>query len=287
MALMLVGCSAGNSPSTDTVSTTFLEERQVEELPSEAQSPYWVPVPFEIRFLRVATLDDVGIAILEEAAASITSRSEIGRIRVEGHAGPWEESPWELSRRRAQLVTDQLVSFGVPTQQLEVVPLGDMVPSLCRRSGTASCDRIAEHRVGFRMLVDPRGFEPERDQPSDRARGLLRGQVRFEANDDSLDDADRDIVRRVAGRLLSERSPRRIRLLGQASVREEEPDDLSLRRARAVAEHMVSLGVPRGMVEAVAEVPEARLCETQGESCPSSAMRRVRFLLLMVTRDNE
>ena len=91
--------------------------------------------------------------MLREAHASIASRTDIVRVRVEGHADSrgTEEQNQRLSEERAAAVVDFLVGdLGLPRELFESVGYGSSRPLT---SETTASDRVQNRRVEFSILV--------------------------------------------------------------------------------------------------------------------------------------
>lgn len=114
----------------------------------------WVQVPTRINYDRGSSrLNDQGRAMLAEAHASMSHRTDIVRIRIDGHAddGGSQERNELLSRERAQNVLDYLVgTLGMPRELFEVHHHADDQPLT---SGTTEADHATNRRVEFQMLV--------------------------------------------------------------------------------------------------------------------------------------
>lgn len=95
-------------------------------------------VQFMFRRARYRTAD---VPVLHAAAATMKANPQIDRFAVEGHASR-EGSVDQmnvLSRQRAQIVAEKLISLGVTRTRLIVRGLGDRRPT-CREA-TAQCAR--------------------------------------------------------------------------------------------------------------------------------------------------
>ena len=98
-------------------------------------------------------LDDQARAMLREAHASMAHRTDVVRVRVEGHADGRgsSEANHRLARERAQGVVDFLVGeLGMPRELFEVHSYGDERPLT---SETTPQDRVINRRVEFSLLV--------------------------------------------------------------------------------------------------------------------------------------
>ena len=98
-------------------------------------------------------LDAEGRAMVDELVATLGSRTDITRVRVEGHAedqGSHAETQ-RVARQRAEAVVDHMVNdLGMPRELFEVVSYGDERPIT---SETTATDRVQNRRVEFSILV--------------------------------------------------------------------------------------------------------------------------------------
>lgn len=114
----------------------------------------WVPLPIRITYPSGGSrLDDNARAMLREAHASVAHRTDIIRVRVEGHAdgqGSTQQNH-ALGLERAQGVIDFLVGdLGMPREFFEFESHGDTRPLT---SETTAGDRVQNRRVEFSILV--------------------------------------------------------------------------------------------------------------------------------------
>jgi outer membrane protein OmpA-like peptidoglycan-associated protein len=114
----------------------------------------WVSLPVRILYPSGgARLDDQARAVIREGHATLVNRTDIVRVRVEGHADGQgtEEANQRLGMERAQGVVDFLVGdLGMPRELFEVVSYGDTRPLT---SETTPTDRVQNRRVEFSILV--------------------------------------------------------------------------------------------------------------------------------------
>jgi len=114
----------------------------------------WVALPVKILYPSGGSrLDDQARAMLREFHASMVSRTDIVRIRVEGHADGRgsHEANEQLGLERAQGVVDFAVGeLGMPRELFEVYSYGDTAPLT---SDTSAADRVQNRRVEFKILV--------------------------------------------------------------------------------------------------------------------------------------
>lgn len=118
----------------------------------------WVHMPMLINFpTGGATLDAQNHAILEEMVRTAQTRTDIRRVRVEGHTDTCgnELNNMQLSQNRAVSVANELVTMGVPENMIETVGYGSTQP----RANEACEGRQEElsqqtnRRVEFSLLV--------------------------------------------------------------------------------------------------------------------------------------
>jgi outer membrane protein OmpA-like peptidoglycan-associated protein len=104
-----------------------------------------------------ATIDAQNRAILEELVRTAQTRTDIHRVRVEGHSDTCgnELNNMQLSQNRAVSVANELVSMGVPANLLETIGYGSTQPR-----ANESCEGRREElsqqtnrRVEFSLLV--------------------------------------------------------------------------------------------------------------------------------------
>jgi OOP family OmpA-OmpF porin len=114
----------------------------------------WVHLPVRILYPSGgARLDDQARAMIREFHASLVNRTDIIRIRCEGHADDQgqAEANERLGLERAQGVVDFGVGeLGLPRELFEVVSFGDTQPDT---SNTTASDRLQNRRVEFSILV--------------------------------------------------------------------------------------------------------------------------------------
>ena len=114
----------------------------------------WISLPVKILYPSGGSrLDDQARAMLRELHSSAVHRTDIVRVRVEGHADSRgsEEANRRLGMERAQGVVDFLVGeLGMPRELFEVHSYGDEMPIT---SDTTAADRVQNRRVEFKALV--------------------------------------------------------------------------------------------------------------------------------------
>lgn len=98
-------------------------------------------------------LDDQARALLREAHASFVHRTDIVRVRVEGHSDTQgtRDANQRLGLERAQGVVDFLVGdLGLPRELFEVQSMGEDRPLVTEGDAT---HRVQNRRVEFSLLV--------------------------------------------------------------------------------------------------------------------------------------
>lgn len=114
----------------------------------------WVHMPVRIIFEPGSSyLSPEARAVLAEAHASMAHRTDIVRVRIEGHTDPRgpEAHNDRLALERAQSVMDYIVgTLGMPRELFEVQGFGSSRPLT---SNTTEADRAQNRRVEFSLLV--------------------------------------------------------------------------------------------------------------------------------------
>jgi outer membrane protein OmpA-like peptidoglycan-associated protein len=161
-ALTTLGCGASHEPPppsppppppvvTTTPAVTQPPPPRVTSLPTTED---WIQLPVRIEYPSGGSrLDDQARAVIREGYASMAHRTDIIRIRVEGHADGRGSAVanQQLGLDRAQGVVDFLVGeLGMPRELFEVVSYGDTRPLT---SETTPVDRVVNRRVEFSLLV--------------------------------------------------------------------------------------------------------------------------------------
>ncbi len=119
----------------------------------------WVHMPVLINFpTGGAELDAQNRAILGEVVRTAQSRTDIRRVRVEGHTDTCgsEVGNMALSQTRAEAVAAALVELGVPRELLETVGFGSTQPRAneeCEQRRQEELSRQTNRRVEFSILV--------------------------------------------------------------------------------------------------------------------------------------
>jgi outer membrane protein OmpA-like peptidoglycan-associated protein len=117
----------------------------------------WVHMPMLINFpTGGATIDEQNRVILGEMVRTAQSRTDIRRVRVEGHTDTCgnELNNMQLSNERAVSVANELVVMGVPREMIETVGYGSTQPranEACERE--AALSEQTNRRVEFSLLV--------------------------------------------------------------------------------------------------------------------------------------
>lgn len=117
----------------------------------------WVHMPMLITFpTGGAIIDEQNRIILSEIVRTAQSRTDIRRVRVEGHTDPCgsELNNMALSNERAVSVANELVTMGVPREMLETVGFGStqLRAGVQGECGQALSDQT-NRRVEFTLLV--------------------------------------------------------------------------------------------------------------------------------------
>ena len=89
-----------------------------------------------------ADIQPITQPILDEVARVLRVRTDIKRVRIEGHADPTEHHALEISRRRAANVRAYLIRLGVEAERLVAVGFG----SGCRLVDSDGPDYRAKNR---------------------------------------------------------------------------------------------------------------------------------------------
>ena len=148
IALTVAACG---TTATVTVPTQQVVTTQVQ------CAEQWVQMPMMMNFATAsATLDYSQREILRELVASAQSRPDLRRVRVEGHTDTCgnELNNMMLSQQRAQTVAAELVTMGVPRQQIDIVGHGSTRPRANEScTGNQSLSQQTNRRVEFSLLV--------------------------------------------------------------------------------------------------------------------------------------
>jgi outer membrane protein OmpA-like peptidoglycan-associated protein len=163
--VVLVALGAGGCHhETQAVATTPPPQQQVVQTQPAPLPPTgptvqppteeWVHLPIIVNYPSGgARLDDEARAMMRELHASLVNRTDIIRIRVEGHTddeGRAEDNE-RLGLERAQGVVDFATGdLGLPRELFEVQSFGDRAP---RSSNSNGADRLLNRRVEFSILV--------------------------------------------------------------------------------------------------------------------------------------
>ena len=122
-----------------------------------ACSEQWVHMPMLINFPTGGSeLDAQNRAILDEMVRTAQSRSDIRRVRVEGHTDTCgnELNNMQLSQNRAVSVANELVTMGVPRDMIETVGYGSTQPRANESCGRdQQLSEQTNRRVEFSLLV--------------------------------------------------------------------------------------------------------------------------------------
>jgi outer membrane protein OmpA-like peptidoglycan-associated protein len=118
----------------------------------------WIHMPVIISFpTGGAEVDPANRAILAEVVSTARVRTDIRRVRVEGHTDTCgsENNNMSLSTGRAENVALALVELGVPRELIETVGFGSTQPRANEACGRAQQElsRQTNRRVEFSILV--------------------------------------------------------------------------------------------------------------------------------------
>ncbi len=123
-----------------------------------ACSEQWVHMPMLINFPTGGSeIDAQNRVILDEMVRTAQSRTDIRRVRVEGHTDTCgnELNNMQLSQNRAVSVANELVTMGVPREMIETVGYGSTQPR-ANESCEGRSEELSEQtnrRVEFSLLV--------------------------------------------------------------------------------------------------------------------------------------
>jgi outer membrane protein OmpA-like peptidoglycan-associated protein len=164
-AVVVVGCGGGQEQETTPPPEPAPPPPQQTVAPPPPQQPpgeptyrptteEWVQLPVRILYPSGGSrLDDQARAVIREGHASMVHRTDIVRVRVEGHADGrgTTDANQQLGMERAQGVVDFMVGdLGMPRELFEVVSYGDERPLT---SESSAPDRLQNRRVEFSILV--------------------------------------------------------------------------------------------------------------------------------------
>jgi outer membrane protein OmpA-like peptidoglycan-associated protein len=159
LAVAAIGCAPEPAPPPPppppvAVAPTPTPVQPVGQPSYQPTTEEWVTLPVRILYPSGgARLDDQARAMIREGHASLVNRTDIVRVRVEGHADGQgsEDANQRLGMERAQGVVDFLVGeLGMPRELFEIVSYGDTRPLT---SETTASDRVQNRRVEFSILV--------------------------------------------------------------------------------------------------------------------------------------
>jgi outer membrane protein OmpA-like peptidoglycan-associated protein len=149
IGLGLFGCGPGRRPVVAVVQPVA---------PTVVCAEQWVHMPMLINFpTGGAVLDEQNRVILQEMVRTAQSRTDIRRVRVEGHTDTCgnELNNMSLSNERAVSVANELVVMGVPREMIETVGYGSTQPranEACE-GNTQQLSEQTNRRVEFSLLV--------------------------------------------------------------------------------------------------------------------------------------
>jgi len=150
VALSVLGCPP-EPPPPQPAPQPVVQQTQPAYQPTTEE---WVHLPTTINYERGSSrLSDANRAMLNEAHATMAARTDIVRVRIEGHAddGGSEERNNLLAEERAMGVLDYLTgTLRMPRELFEVQSYGNNRPLT---SGTTNADDAVNRRVEFTILV--------------------------------------------------------------------------------------------------------------------------------------
>jgi outer membrane protein OmpA-like peptidoglycan-associated protein len=127
----------------------------VQQAPPCSES--WVHMPMLITFpTSGSNLDMQNREILRELVRSAQARSDIRRVRVEGHTDTCgnELNNQQLSQNRAMSVANELVMMGVPREMISTIGYGSQQPRANESCGRGQqLSEQTNRRVEFSLLV--------------------------------------------------------------------------------------------------------------------------------------
>jgi outer membrane protein OmpA-like peptidoglycan-associated protein len=129
----------------------------VQQAPACAEQ--WVHMPMLINFATGGSeLDAQNREILLEMVRTAQTRTDIRRVRVEGHTDTCgnELNNMQLSQNRAVSVANELVTMGVPRELIETVGYGSTQPRAnenCSNQANQALSEQTNRRVEFSLLV--------------------------------------------------------------------------------------------------------------------------------------
>lgn len=156
-ALALVGlfamaCGGSESPPPQQAPPP---QPVVQQAPPCAEQ--WVHMPMLITFPTSGTeIDSQNREILREMVRTAQARTDIRRVRVEGHTDTCgnELNNMVLSQNRAVAVANELVAMGVPREMLETMGHGSTQPRANESCGQhQTLSEQSNRRVEFTLLV--------------------------------------------------------------------------------------------------------------------------------------
>ena len=149
IGLALLACSRRPPPPQPVI---------VQQTPVVSCAEQWVHMPMLINFpTGGSTIDEQNRVILQEMVRTAQSRTDIRRVRVEGHTDTCgnELNNMQLSNERAVSVANELVVMGVPREMIETVGYGSTQPranEACE-GNTQQLSEQTNRRVEFSLLV--------------------------------------------------------------------------------------------------------------------------------------
>lgn len=150
-AVFAMACGGSESPPPQQPAP----QPVVQQAPPCAEQ--WVHMPMLITFPTSGTeIDSQNREILREMVRSAQARTDIRRVRVEGHTDTCgnELNNMVLSQNRAVAVANELVMMGVPREMLETMGHGSTQPRANESCGQhQTLSEQSNRRVEFTLLV--------------------------------------------------------------------------------------------------------------------------------------
>ncbi len=125
--------------------------------PEQPCNQQWVHMPMLINFPTGGTvIDSENRMILEEMVRSASARTDLRRVRVEGHTDSCgsEMNNMVLSQNRAISVANELIAMGVPREAIDTSGFGSTQPIATEACGrNEGLSERTNRRVEFSLLV--------------------------------------------------------------------------------------------------------------------------------------
>ena len=148
---LALGCGGGEAEVTVQATTPTVTVQT--QAPPQNYTEEWQHPPIRIGFpTGGAVVNEEAHRQIVEVVQTARSRTDIVRVRVEGHTDPRGEEGGnqQLSLQRAQAVAEIMVNEGVPREMIETVGYGSDQPL---SSNSSAQDLSINRRVEFSILV--------------------------------------------------------------------------------------------------------------------------------------